>query len=153
MIRNIPLILVAGLLAEIASLVVVGRWIGVVPVLLLVIGGAASGGVLIRTGGMSIAVALRQPPRPVAGQPNQAFAGVFRVFAGLLLIVPGFISDAAGLCLLLPPVQRWIVGIIDGVFGARQRSAGPIIDAEAVEIEGQSTDISSPEGGRNRLER
>ncbi len=152
MMRYFPLILVAGFLAEIASLVVVGRWIGVVPVLLLLIGGAAVGVTLIRTGGLSVAAAIRQPPRPEVPQSSRAFSGMFRVFAGLLLIVPGFVSDAVGLCLLLPPVQRWIAGFFDVAFSAHHRSMGPIIDAEAVEIDGENADASRPEGGRKRLE-
>lgn len=143
----------AGLLAEIASLVIVGRWIGVVPVLLLVIGGAVAGVTLIRTGGMSVAAALRQPPRPDAGQPNQAFRGMFRVLVGLLLIVPGFVSDAVGICLLLPPVQRWIAGFIDAIFSIHHRSAGPLIDAEAVEVADDDADPPHSGIGRKRLKR
>ena len=147
MIRYIPLMILAGLLAEIASLVIVGRWIGVVPVLLLVIGGAMAGIILIRTGGMSVAAAFRQPPRPQAEQPNRVVNGVFRVIAGLLLIVPGFLSDAVGLCLLLPPVQRWIAGQFDAAFDTPHPSGGPIIEAEAVEIE------DPPQTERKRFER
>lgn len=139
----------AGLLAEIASLVIAGRWIGVLPVLLLVIADAVAGVTLIRTGGMSVAAAIRQPPQ--TGQPNGALAGVFRVFAGLLLIVPGFVSDAVGLCLLLPPVQRWIAGFFDASFGGHHRSVGPIIDAEAVEIDSAGTNAPEPENGPKRL--
>jgi UPF0716 protein FxsA len=151
-IRYFPLILVVGLLAEIASLVVVGGWIGVLPVLLLVVGAAAAGVALIRTGSISVASAVRQPTRPDIAQPHLALSGVFRVFSGLLLIVPGFVSDAAGLCLLLPPVQRWIGGLFNNVFGVQHRSEGPIIDAEAVEIRGENGHTSGPEAPRKRLE-
>ncbi|MGQ0484700.1 MAG: FxsA family protein [Hyphomicrobiales bacterium] len=152
MIRYFPLILVAGLLAEITSLVVVGGWIGILPVLLLIVGAVVAGVALIRTGGISVATAVRQPPRPDTAQSNQALSGVFRVFSGLLLIVPGFVSDAAGLYLLLPPVQRWIGGFFHNVFSVHHRPAGLIIDAEAVEIRGENVDTPGPEDKRERLE-
>ena len=153
MIRYIPLIFMAGLLAEIASLVIVGGWIGVVPVLLLVCVDAVAGIALIRTGGMSLAAAIRRPPRLENAQSGQPFGGVFRVFAGLLLIVPGFVSDAAGLCLLLPPVQRWIMSFFDAALSAHHRPVGPIIESEAVEIDGGGVDASRPGNGQKRLGR
>jgi UPF0716 protein FxsA len=151
MVRYFPLILVVGLLAEIASLVVVGGWIGVLPVLLMVVGAALTGVALIRTGGISVASAVRHPPRPDNEQSQLALSGVFRVFSGLLLIVPGFLSDAAGLCLLLPPVQRWIGSLFHNVFSVHPQSARPIIDAEAVEILGENMDIPGPEDERKRF--
>lgn len=33
---------------------------------------------------------------------------ITRSFAGLLLLVPGFLSDIAGMALLLPPVREWL---------------------------------------------
>jgi UPF0716 protein FxsA len=33
----------------------------------------------------------------------------FVIMAGLLLIIPGLISDVIGLLLLVPPVRRWCI--------------------------------------------
>ena len=140
MIRHLPLLLLAGLLAEIASLVIVGRWIGVVPVLLLVIGAGIAGVSLIRAGGMTIAEALRRPSRLEPGLASAGLTGVFRAIAGLLLILPGFVSDTAALALLFPTVQRMIVGFLTGIAKQPNPPSGPVIDAEAIEIEDQSTD-------------
>jgi UPF0716 protein FxsA len=34
--------------------------------------------------------------------------GLLVLFAGFLLLIPGFITDVAGLALLLPPLRRWV---------------------------------------------
>jgi UPF0716 protein FxsA len=147
LIRHLPLLLLAGLLAEIASLVIVGRWIGVVPVLLLVIGAGIAGVSLIRAGGMTIAEALRRPSRLEPGPANPGLTGVFRAIAGLLLILPGFVSDIAAITLLFPPVQRMIAGFLTGFAKNPSPPSGQIIDAEAIEIEDQSIDsgVSRPD--------
>lgn len=140
MIRLLPLLLLVGLLAEIASLVIVGRWIGVVPVLLLVIGAGIAGVSLIRAGGMTIAEAMRRPSRLEPALANPGLTGVFRAIAGLLLILPGFVSDTAALAILFPPVQRMITGLLTGFAKKPNPSSGPVIDAEAIEIEDQPAD-------------
>lgn len=140
MIRHLPLLLLAGLMADIASLVIVGRWIGVVPVLLLVIAAGIAGVSLIRAGGMTIAEVLRRPSRLEPAPANPGLTGVFRAIAGLLLILPGFVSDTAALALLFPPVQQMITGFLTGFAKKRNPPSGQVIDAEAIEIEDQSTD-------------
>jgi UPF0716 protein FxsA len=147
-IRYLPLLLLAGLLAEIASLVIVGRWIGVVPVLLLVIGAGAAGVTLIRTGGMTLGEAMRQPSRPEPAPVNRGLTGALRLIAGVLLIFPGFISDIAALVLLFPPVQGWIARFLFRAGEERSRPSGPVIDAEAVEIEGKLADSSASQPDR-----
>jgi UPF0716 protein FxsA len=47
------------------------------------------------------------------------------VLAGILLVIPGFITDLAGVILLVPPLRRWFGGLIRGVAarsGATRRS-------------------------------
>jgi UPF0716 protein FxsA len=48
--------------------------------------------------------ALAQGRPPVA----PVLDGVFLVFAGVLLITPGFLSDALALLLLIPPLRRGV---------------------------------------------
>jgi UPF0716 protein FxsA len=99
-------LLVAGLvLAEIASLILVGRSLGVLLTLLLVVLAAVLGVAILRRQGSE---ALRRMRGSLQGgrDPRPALlAGGFRLMAALLLIVPGFLGDAVALALLLPPVQ------------------------------------------------
>jgi len=50
------------------------------------------------------------------------------IMAGLLLIVPGLISDAIGLLLLIPPLRRWLI----------RRAVGDIYDHPLVSGEGRA---------------
>ena len=101
----IRLLVVALVLLEIASLILVGQAAGVLLTLLLVIGAALLGvSILRRQGGdamrgMRSALERGQDPRPTL------LKGGFRLIAALLLIVPGFAGDIVALLLLLPPVQ------------------------------------------------
>jgi UPF0716 protein FxsA len=102
----VRLLVAAYLLAEVASLVLVGRWIGVLGTLLLVMGAAFLGFALIRRQGSDAVASMRRSldggrdPRPAL------LRGGFGLVAALLLILPGFLGDLLALALLLPPVQR-----------------------------------------------
>jgi UPF0716 protein FxsA len=102
----VRLLLALVVLAEIASLVLVGQAVGVLGTLLLVVLAAVVGAALLRQQGGEALRSMRgalergSDPRPAL------LRGGFRLVAALLLIVPGFLGDAVALLLLLPPVQR-----------------------------------------------
>lgn len=92
-------------LVEIALFITVGGLIGVWATLGLVLVSAVLGIVVIRSQG---AHALREIQKSVAQlrDPSRTMAhGVMLVAAGLLLIIPGFLTDAIALALLIPPVR------------------------------------------------
>lgn len=136
--RYLPLLLLGGFAADIASIVWVGGWLGVVPVLLLLFGGGVVGVMLFKSAGVKVASVLRSSTRRPELERNLAAATLARSGAGLLFLLPGFASDGLALALLLPPVQRWISARLKfggGFTGARYRPArGQVIDAEAIEI-------------------
>lgn len=102
--RVLPLLITAWLVLEIWLLVQVGSWLGGLTVLLLLAAGALIGGSLVKRAGMrALSAAIDQTRDP---KPQQAQTGTsLTVLAGLLLIVPGFLSDALALTLLLPPTR------------------------------------------------
>lgn len=93
-------------LIEIALFVEVGGLIGLWPTLLIVVLTALLGTALMRNQG-ALAMAqirdsfntLRDPAEPLAH-------GAMILFAGALLLTPGFFTDSVGFALLLPPVRR-----------------------------------------------
>ncbi|GLK89143.1 FxsA family protein [Pseudomonas turukhanskensis] len=95
---------------ELAVLIKVGSAIGVLPTLLLVIGSAVLGSVLLRVAG--VATAWRARERLARGElPEQEMLeGLLIAVGGGLLLLPGFISDIFGLLCLLPFTRRLIVG-------------------------------------------
>lgn len=138
MTRLLPFLILAGLATELASIIVVGNVLGVIPTLLLLFAGGAAGIGLIRSAGTSIAAALRSPVQASSLQRGVASQAMARVLAGILLLVPGFFSDLLGLLLLLPPVRRWLRSKIQvrsfSTGAPQERRYDTVIDAEAVEI-------------------
>jgi UPF0716 protein FxsA len=108
----VPLLILAYPILEIVMFIQVGGAIGVLPTLLLILGGIVIGIALVRTTGLRLLQGLRND-LAAGGRPEQRIVGgAMTAIAGVLLIAPGFISDAVGLALLLPPVQRLIAGRI-----------------------------------------
>ena len=104
-------------LVELAVLIKVGSMIGVLPTLLLIIGSAVLGSVLLRVAG--VATAWRARERLARGElPEQEMLeGLLIAVGGGLLLLPGFISDIFGLLCLFPFTRRLLVGKL------RQRAA------------------------------
>lgn len=102
----VRLLVLALILLEIASIILVGQALGVLLTLLLVVAAALLGGAILRRQGgdairgMRGALERGRDPRPTL------LRGGFRLVAALLLIFPGFVGDVVALLLLMPPVQR-----------------------------------------------
>ncbi len=90
---------------EIASLLIVGSWIGVGWTLLLVLGTFLLGLALIGRGGREALSAVNQAARSRQMSDDAVTGGFLTVVAGVLLMIPGFVGDLAALALLLPPVR------------------------------------------------
>jgi UPF0716 protein FxsA len=144
----LPLLLIALPLIEIAGFAFVGREIGVLATIGLVLLSSIAGSILLRIQGFGV---LRRIQRDVqeGGDPGRELAhGVMILIAGFLLIIPGFFTDIIGLLLFLPPVRDlgWrfvksrirVVGDF-GAFRARPGAEpggrrGPIIDLDEDEF-------------------
>lgn len=98
--------LLLTLLVEIVLFVLVARWLGVAPTILLVLATSLLGGWLLRRGGLRAWRGLRAAG--VAGRPPgpEVSQGLLGLLSGALLVVPGFLTDLVGLVLLAPPVRR-----------------------------------------------
>lgn len=99
----LPLFLVA--VAEIALFIQVGQWIGLGPTVLAVVATTLLGAALLRAQGLGALrraqAALDRRELPV----KELFDGACILIGGLLLIMPGFLTDMLGLLFLLPPVR------------------------------------------------
>lgn len=115
------LFLVAVPIVEIALFIQVGGWLGLWPTIGIVILTAAIGTVLLRAQGLAALGELQR--RLGAGEdPSSTLAhGAMILVAGVLLLTPGFFTDAVGFALLTPPVRA--AGIRMAVRFARSRMA------------------------------
>ncbi|MEU6264420.1 FxsA family protein [Saccharopolyspora shandongensis] len=98
------LLLVAGVV-EIAVLVAVGQAIGVLPTVGLLIAAAVLGTWLVRWQGRRTLQEFRAAARQRRPPEKELSDGVLIAAAGLLIIMPGFLSDIAGLLCLFPPTR------------------------------------------------
>lgn len=96
------------LFLEIASLLIVGSWVGVGWTLLLLLGGFMLGLALVGRGGREAMSAVNQAARSRQVTDDAVTGGFLTVVAGVLLMIPGFVSDLAALALLLPPVRSLV---------------------------------------------
>lgn len=140
----LPFLLLSVPLVEIALFVLVGDVIGLWATLAATVAAAIVGLAMIR--GQGIAAVQRLRPGAMSGEAiplATIVRGAAMVMAGMLLLIPGFLTDLLGLSLLLPPVRRRLgeairrrvqpVGTKSGGYGA-DFSGGPIIDSEAVVV-------------------
>jgi len=139
--RFLPLVILLGFFVELAVMIAVGRHIGVLATLLLVMGGGVLGGAVIRSAGLGLVDALRQRAGSMGFTTEAAAAGFLYMLAGLLLIVPGFVSDFFGLVLLPAAVRHWLARkFMAKIRPARWRETpghGNVIEGEAIEIENE----------------
>ncbi|MGX5804642.1 FxsA family protein [Bradyrhizobium sp. Arg314] len=101
----IPLFLLLLPLLEIAGFVVVGREIGALATVGLVILSSVAGSLLLRHQGFGVMTRVRTEMDAGRDPSRQLAHGAMIVLAAILLIIPGFITDIFAILLLLPPVR------------------------------------------------
>lgn len=107
-----PLIILGLFIAvpiiEIAVFIQVGGLIGLWPTIAIVVATAFAGTALLRQQGLATLRraqdSMNRGEMPLA----EVFDGACLLFAGALLLTPGFVTDATGLMLFLPPVRAWL---------------------------------------------
>jgi UPF0716 protein FxsA len=92
-------------LIEIAGFVLVGSHTGVLPTIALVILTGMAGGLLLRWQGLGTLDRIRRQLQAGRDPSRELAHAVMIVFAGILLLIPGFFTDIIGLLLFIPPVR------------------------------------------------
>ena len=110
------LILVAVPIIEIALFIEIGGWIGTWPTVAIVVLTALVGSILLRRQGLAALQNFQQ--RLVEGEaPGRLLAdGAMILFAGALLLTPGFFTDGVGFALLVPPVRTAVWNFLSARF-------------------------------------
>ncbi|MGW8800077.1 FxsA family membrane protein [Streptomyces sp. NPDC055775] len=131
----IPLAVAAWAVLEIWLLTVVADVAGGFTVLLLLIGGVVLGAVVMKSAGRRAFRNLTETLQRMPGQPGATAAppvapsgskgNGFLMLGGLLIMIPGLISDVAGLLLLVPPVRAMLGRRAEKSLERRMRAAAP----------------------------
>ena len=87
---------------EIALFIQIGGSIGILPTLLIVVLTAALGTWLVRNQGLATLSSLKNQVDSFQNPTQQLAHGAMILFAGALLLTPGFFTDGFGFLLLIP---------------------------------------------------
>jgi UPF0716 protein FxsA len=148
---------------EVASIIQVNLWVGPLATFLLLAGGFAFGAFLIRSQSRIVALRVMQAVRSGAPPEKPLLESATVTLAGILFMIPGFVSDAVAVLLLVPQIRDLIWrGLSYGFRGGRPvrrqprpepqtarrqekpHRADDVIDVEFTEVpRGQSSGASS----------
>ncbi|MFD9487294.1 FxsA family membrane protein [Streptomyces sp. NPDC059991] len=128
----VPLGIAAWLLVEIWLLITVADAVGGLTVFALLVGGVVLGSFVIKRAGRrafrNLTETIQQQQSgtaPGAGPRPGSEGNTLTMLAGLLLIVPGLLSDALGLLCLVPPVRKALSRYAERSLEKRMRTAAP----------------------------
>lgn len=100
-------------LGEIYLLIQVGDAVGALPTIALVVFTAVLGAALVRSQGLSTISRLQRNLEEGGLPAVPLIEGAMILFAGALLLTPGFITDAIGFACLVPPLRQsfahWLI--------------------------------------------
>ena len=115
--------------AEIAAFVLVAALIGVTGALLLMLTTTLAGILVLRQAGCGRIARFRVAVSQAEMTGFEANGiGVLTVLAGLLLVLPGFLTDLVGIALLIVPVRRWCGRMVRTWIGRRNRGDRSVVD-------------------------
>jgi UPF0716 protein FxsA len=96
-------------LVEIYFLIQVGSVIGAIPTIGLVVFTALLGAMLLRFQGMTTLQRTRMSMAAGQVPALEMLEGVLLLFSGILLLTPGFFTDAIGFAFLIPPLRQALI--------------------------------------------
>jgi UPF0716 protein FxsA len=103
------LVFVGVPILEIVLFIKVGGAIGALPTVLLIIASAVIGVAVVRRQGVSALDRLQRSLETGADPTGPIVHGALILIAGILLLVPGFFTDALGVLLLIPAVRERLI--------------------------------------------
>ncbi len=147
------IIVISGV--EIAVFVEVGDQIGLWPTLSAVFLTAVAGVALLRQQGLAILQRAMKNLERGRFPVSEVFDGLCLLMAGAFLLVPGFVTDGAGLLLFFPPIRASLGRFIQRHLAKSERpgtgggktnhSWTDVSDIESI-IDGDYQDITSADG-------
>ncbi len=158
------LVMIAVPLMEIGVFIQVGGWIGLVPTLATVVITALIGTALLRHQGLSTLTKARDSLALGRFPVTEVFDGLCLLFAGALLLTPGFVTDAVGFLLFVPALRivlrQWLGRYLvasgrvqtwtDGQPDPRPGPAGPTVIEGDYEVDPGDNDLNRRPRGPSR---
>jgi UPF0716 protein FxsA len=111
--------------AEIVAFVAVAHQIGFLWALLLLIVVSALGPFIVRRVGLGVLAHTQERLGRGELPTRELLDGLVVLIAGAMICVPGFISDALGLLLIVAPVRHFVIRIVGHRLARRVQTARP----------------------------
>lgn len=134
-------------LIEIGLFIKVGGWLTLWPTLAIVLLTGLLGTYLVRLQGLKVLNELRGSLRDMRDPLSPLANGAMILFAGALLLTPGFFTDAVGFLLLVPAVRLAVIRFV----AARVKVSGFSAHAQsghrtgrADVVDGEFEDVTPP---------
>ena len=117
--------------SEIYILIAIGGQIGILPSIGLVILTGIVGASLARSQGLQTLGRIRDSFQQGVVPGEELLNALLIAIAGIVLLTPGFLTDAVGLFLLIPTTQalcrEWLKRRMELIYAQRNVDNGPII--------------------------
>lgn len=130
-------------LIEIYLLIQVGRVIGALPTILLVIATSVLGAYLLKQQGLAALTRFQNNLRQGQLPEDELKEGIFIVLGGILLMTPGFFTDFLGLFCLLPPTRKLLMRLFTKRW---QRQSGVVYNDVYIQT---NTRVHEPQSTRS----
>lgn len=158
------LLFVAVPLLELAIIIQVGQLIGVAWTIVSLLAISLAGAALVKQEGLRAVMRFREALGAGRWPGVEVVDGALLLFAGALLLTPGYFTDAVGLLLLLPPSRSVVNRLLrhrgrlfaglgappPGTGWASSARAGRdgVVDVDVVDVRrtGEDDDADSPRG-------
>ncbi|WP_237054680.1 FxsA family protein [Microbulbifer sediminum] len=129
--RPLLLLFIVVPIIEMWLLITVGREIGALPTIGLVLLTAVVGLAMLRRQGLSTVMRAQQKMQAGELPAREMAEGIFLAVGGALLLTPGFFTDALGFACLVPGLRQLLLGrilnrvIVVRPYGPQGPGAGP----------------------------
>ncbi len=136
-------------LIEIGLFIEIGGALGLWPTLALILVTAALGAGLMRAQGFAAMMRMRDAMDRGEDPRGPLAEGAMILFAGALMLTPGFFTDALGLLFLLPPVRHAVIAWAGPRLAARSaahRAGGAARREAPISAEYEVIDEAEPRG-------
>lgn len=146
------LLFVVAPLVELALFVQVASWIGLLQAVLLLLLVSALGVLVVRHQGLGAYRRVRDQVREGRLPAADLVNGLLIVVAGVLLILPGFISDVVAVLLLLPPTRVFVRALLQKHYAVRVASGVATVARPIRRVRNESDviDVTPPPGDSGR---
>ncbi len=139
MFRPVITTIFAWLFSEIIVFVLVVRAIGLFGAIVVGVLTSILGAAMIRRVGADALHALRRALNGLEPREGGLLDGALSALGGVLLLLPGFVSDAVGIALAAPSFRQWLVRRFNGKRPARPQ----VIDLSPQEWKSVEDGLSS----------